>query len=314
MKTIDVAAGILARPDGQILLACRPEGKPWPGWWELPGGKIEPGETVLQALARELHEEIGIRVIRAQNWITRVHSYPERKVRLGFCRVTDWQGEPYGREGQQLRWSTLSDALRMENLLPATYPPLRWLTLPDRYAISGIANPAGLPAWFSRLENLLAAGIQLVQWREPVWPQGPADATLHAAMQQTLTMCRKAGARLLVNSAHPQSWWQEADGVHLRAADAAIRDVRPDVATVGTSAHTAAELAQACKIDADFAVLGPVYPTASHLDQPGIGWSHFAELVATASLPVYALGGQSPDTLDDALRHGAHGIAAIRGL
>jgi len=314
VKTIDVAAGILTRPDGQVLLACRPEDKPWPGWWELPGGKIEPGETVLQALARELYEEIGIRVTRAESWITRVHSYPERNVRLTFCRVTDWQNEPYGREGQQLRWMTAHHALQIKNLLPATCPPLRWLGLPERYAISSVSNPAGLPAWFTRLEKLLAAGVQLVQWREPAWPQGPADAILHIAMQQTLTMCRKVGARLLVNSVHPQSWWQEADGVHLRAADVAIRDMRPDVATVGVSAHTAKELAHAGKIGADFAALGPVHPTVSHPDQPGIGWSRFADLVSMASLPVYALGGQSPNTLDDALRHGAHGIAAIRGL
>jgi len=316
--TIDVAAGILARPGGQVLLACRPEGKPWPGWWELPGGKIEPGETVLQALTRELHEEIGIQVTRAQTWITRVHAYPERNVRLTFCRVTDWQGEPYGREGQRLRWLTPRDALQIKNLLPATCPPLRWLTLPDRYAISAAANPAGLPAWFARLEKLLAAGIELVQWREPAWPQGAADAALHAAMQQTLTLCRKAGARLLINSVHPKSWWQEADGVHLRAADAAVRHARPDVATavatVGASAHTAEELTQAANINADFAVLSPVLATASHPDQPGIGWARFADLVSAASLPVYALGGQSPDTLGDARRHGAQGIAAIRGL
>jgi len=312
--TVDVAVGILARPDGCVLLACRPAGKPWPGWWELPGGKIEPGETVLQALKRELLEEIGIHVSRANTWITRVHRYPERDVRLNFCRVTDWQGAPYGREGQQLLWQAPQDALQQENLLPATYPPLRWLLLPDRYAISSVVHPAGLSAWFARLEKLLADGVRLVQWREPAWPQGPADAALHAAMAQSLTLCRSARARLLINSVHPRQWWQEADGVHLRAAEAAMWEARPDVATVGASAHTIAELNQAKHINADFAVLGPVLPTASHPNQPAIGWPHFADLVSTASLPVYALGGQSPATLAAALHHGAHGIAAIRGL
>jgi len=313
MITIDVAAGILTRPDGCVLLACRPEGKPWPGWWELPGGKIEPGETVLQALARELFEEIGIEVTCAQSWITRVHAYPERNVRLTFCRVTGWQHEPYGREGQQLLWTTPTEALHIENLLPATYPPLRWLTLPDRYAISAIGNASGLPVWFARLEKLLAAGIRLIQWREPDWPQGPGDVTLYAAMQQTLLMCRAAGARLLVNSVHPKSWWQEADGVHLRAVNAANWKTRPDVTTVGVSAHTAEELMQAGNIDADFAVLSPVCTTDSHPDRPALGWSRFAEMVQAASLPVYALGGQSPASLDDARCHGAQGIAAIRG-
>jgi len=314
MVTIDVAAGILSRPDGRVLLARRPEGKPWPGWWELPGGKIEPGETVLQALAREMFEEIGIQVTDAQPWITRVHTYPERHVRLAFCRVTAWQGESYGREGQQLVWATLPEALTMANLLPATYPPLRWLSLPDRYAISAIGNPAGLPAWFARLEKLLAAGVTLVQWREPKWPQGPDAVDLHAAMQQTLARCRAAGARLLVNSIHPKAWWQEADGVHLRAVDAATWNTRPDVATVGVSVHTVEELTQAGNIDADFAVLSPVCPTTSHPDQPGIGWSRFADLVSKASLPVYALGGQSSSTLKTALNYRAQGIAGIRGV
>jgi len=318
MTVIDVAVGILRRPDGRVLLACRPEGKPWPGWWELPGGKIEPGETVLQALARELHEEIGIRVSHAERWITRVHTYPERKVRLTFCRVTAWQGEPDGCEGQQLCWVRPQEALDADKfkakLLPATYPPLRWLNLPECYAISSARNPAGLPAWFARLEKLLTTGVRLVQWREPAWPQGPADAVLHTAMQQTWAMCRAVGARLLVNSVHPNAWWQEADGVHLRAADASNWHARPDVVTVAASAHTAAELLQAGRMDADFAVLGPVCHTASHPEQTGIGWSRFAELVGCAWLPVYALGGQSPDTLTIARRHGAQGIAAIRGL
>jgi len=318
MTALAVAVGILTRDDGQVLLARRPEGKPWSGWWEFPGGKIESGETALQAVARELHEEIGIRVIEAQPWITRVHRYPERNVRLTFCRVNAWQGDVYGREGQQLRWATLQDALKIKSLLPATIPALRWLALPDRYAISSASryanDPTGLVAWFARLEKLLTAGIELVQWREPDWPQGPADPTGYLVMQQTLALCRQAGARLLVNSVHPPFWWQEADGVHLRVADAATWTARPNVATVGVSVHTAAELAQANNIDADFAVLGPVCPTASHPNQPAMGWRCFSELAQSASLPVYALGGQSPDTLATALNHGAQGIAAIRGL
>lgn len=316
-KIIDVAAGLILRPDGQLLLGQRPEGKPWSGWWELPGGKLEPGETVLQALARELEEEIGIRVTEARPWVTYVHVYPHTTVRLAFCHVTGWDGEPRGLENQRLQWVDPAHADVVGDLLPATLPPLRWLQLPTRYGISSAGSPAALPAWFAKLDRALAQGLKLVQWREPAWPEGADAASLHAAMQEALARCRRAGARLLVNSVHPQAWWNEADGVHLRAADAKALQTRPAAAEgklVGVSAHTHAEVVHARELGADFAVLGPVLPTASHPGQPAIGWDGFVQHNRDAGLPVFALGGQSPDTLCDAQQHGAHGIAAIRGL
>jgi len=316
-QIIDVAVGVIVRPDGQVLLGSRPDGKPWPGWWELPGGKIEPGETVHAALARELDEEIGIRVTRATPWVVHVHAYPKSTVRLHFCRVSGWEGEPHGRENQALCWMPPSEALTRKDLLPATYPPLRWLQLPERYVISAIGSPDGLDDWLARLDASLATGVRLVQWREPAWPDGPDAPDLHDIMQRTLARCRASKARLLVNSVHPRTWWREADGVHLRAADAAARDARPNIGPggwVGVSAHDAKQLTKARTLNADFAVLGAVCATPSHPGQPGMGWTRFSKLANEAGLPVYALGGQSPDTLDQARRHGAHGIAAIRGL
>ena len=207
-----------------------------------------------------------------------------------------------------------ADALLRDDLLPATYPPLRWLRLPDRYAISAIGTPDGIDDWLMRLDKSLATGVQLVQFREPAWPQGPDAADLADLMRRVRDRCHAAGARLLINSVHPRAWWDEADGVHLRAADAATTTERPDVTLVGVSTHDAEQLAQARAIDANFAVLGPVLATASHPDQTGMGWPRFAELSATAGIPVFALGGQSAQTHSEARRHGGHGIAAIRGL
>ncbi|MFA7680083.1 MAG: NUDIX domain-containing protein, partial [Pigmentiphaga sp.] len=87
---IDVAVGILQRQDGAFLLAQRPDGKPYSGWWEFPGGKLEANETALQALARELHEELGITLVTATPWVTLTHSYTHATVRLHFCRVSQW--------------------------------------------------------------------------------------------------------------------------------------------------------------------------------------------------------------------------------
>ena len=95
---IDVAVAVVQCADGSVLLAQRPHGKPWEGYWEFPGGKIETGEDAARALARELHEEIGIEVERAFPWLTREYTYPDRRVRLHFYRVTGWHGEPHGRE------------------------------------------------------------------------------------------------------------------------------------------------------------------------------------------------------------------------
>ena len=315
-KIIDVAVGVLLRPDGTVLLGNRPADKPWPGWWELPGGKLEAGESVQQALTRELKEEIGITVTQTTPWVTYVHKYPTTTVRLAFCRVTEWSGEPQGLEGQLLRWVPIDTAQDVPQLLPATYPPLRWLQLPNIYAISSAGSPEQFPQFLNKLDQGLAAGIKLFQWREPGWPGGPAQQDLHQALKTVLARCHAVGARVLINSIHPEAWWHEADGVHLRSQDAANLTNRPILdkgKRVGVSTHNLAELEHARTLDADFAVLGPVLPTASHPEHPGIGWDSFAQLNAQAGLPVFALGGQSAATLAHAQSVGGHGFAGIRG-
>jgi 8-oxo-dGTP diphosphatase len=315
-KIIDVAVGVLLRPDGTVLLGNRPADKPWPGWWELPGGKLEPGETVLQALKRELKEEIDIEMTEATPWVTYVHQYPTTTVRLAFCRVTGWNGTPRGLENQQLQWVDLKHAHEVPQLLPATYPPLRWLQLPEIYAISSIGSPDGFENFLERLDHALERGLKLLQWREPDWPEGAAADNLHIAMQKALQRCHAAGARMLVNSVHPQSWWSEADGVHFRSFDADMTRARPEHIDqnklLAVSAHNKEDIEHARALNADFVVLSPVLPTASHPGHLGLGWHAFAEINASAGLPVYALGGQSRATLQTAKSAGAHGIAALR--
>jgi 8-oxo-dGTP diphosphatase len=316
-KILDVAVGVLLRPDGKVLLGKRPAGKPWPGWWELPGGKLEPGETVMQALTRELKEELGIAVLRATPWVTYVHVYPTSTVRLAFCRVTNWAGEPAGVEGQELSWVDISEADKTPQLLPATFPPIRWMQLPDTYAITSIGSRTALEAYLPRLDFALAQGLKLVQFREPDWVDGVNAESLLETLQTLIKHCHQAGAKILVNSVHPKSWWSLADGVHLTSKDANAQAGRPELPEdklVGVSTHHAQDLEHARQISADFAVLGPVLATLSHPEATGIGWETFQTLNNTAGLPVFALGGQSLATLELAKQHGAHGIAAIRGL
>lgn len=121
----EVAVGVLVKEDGTFLLGQRPSGKPYSGYWEFPGGKLEPGETVEQALIRELREELGIEVQQSVRWRVLEHDYPHAYVRLYFCKVTAWQGEPHGREGQACSWQALP--VQLSPLLPATLPVLAWL-------------------------------------------------------------------------------------------------------------------------------------------------------------------------------------------
>ncbi len=101
---IDVAVGILLKSNGDVLLGCRPEGKPFAGYWEFPGGKVEQGESVFDALKREFEEEVGVEIISADAWCGVEHVYPHAHVRLHFFISRAWKGEPQAREGQELAW------------------------------------------------------------------------------------------------------------------------------------------------------------------------------------------------------------------
>jgi 8-oxo-dGTP diphosphatase len=123
-RPVDVAVGILIDPAGRFLLTSRPLGKVYEGYWEFPGGKFEPGETVEQALRRELHEELGITIGAVHPWQQEIVDYPHALVRLHFCKVFDWQGDFEMREGQQMAWQDLP--VQVSPVLPGTLPVLRW--------------------------------------------------------------------------------------------------------------------------------------------------------------------------------------------
>jgi 8-oxo-dGTP diphosphatase len=134
----EVAVGILIRPaDGALLLSTRPPGKPYAGFWEFPGGKIEAGETVEQALRRELTEELGIVIGAAEPWRVTEHDYPHALVRLHWCKVGRWEGDFEMREGQSMRWQQLP--LDVTPVLPGALTVLRWLA--DERGVVEILGP-----------------------------------------------------------------------------------------------------------------------------------------------------------------------------
>jgi len=121
---VDVAVGILMRPNGDVLLGQRPTGKPYAGYWEFPGGKVEAGESILDALKREFVEELGVQLVSAEPWCGVEHVYPHAHVRLHFYVSRDWRGEPQSLEDQAFAWQ---GEVNVEPLLPATIPLIEWL-------------------------------------------------------------------------------------------------------------------------------------------------------------------------------------------
>lgn len=312
-KIIEVAAAVLQRSDGSFLLAQRPADKIWAGYWEFPGGKIEPGETPHHALVRELHEELGIEVEIAYPWITRVFAYPHATVRLNFFRVTKWHGEPHPHEGQTFAWQSPgshdegAEQVKVSPMLPANTPVLRALELPPLYAISNVAE-LGEEEFLSRLELALQAGLRLVQLRE----KHLSREALRRLAHRMLPSLRRYGAKLLVNADADLAREIDADGIQLTAAQLAALSERPAVEWCGASCHNTEELQRAVALGCDFALLGPVQPTRTHPGAAHLGWNKFVAIVTGSPIPVYALGGLTRGDMLAAWQHGAHGISLLR--
>jgi len=309
---VEVAAAVMLRDDGrQFLLAQRPEGKVYAGYWEFPGGKVEAGETVRDALIRELLEELGITITDCSPWLTRVFTYPHATVRLNFWRVTAWDGEigiTAPLEHDAVDWQTIGEPASVTPILPANDPILKALSLPTQMAIT-MAEIDGIERQLERLEEALSKGLRLIQIRDKTLP--PAQRLWFA--ETVCQLARSHGALVMVNDDAELARRIAADGLHLSSSSLAACAARPDFAWVGASCHDQAEIRRAGELGFDYALLGPVGPTPTHPQVPGIGWAGFADAAAGNHLPVFALGGMRPDLLDIAQSHGAHGIALMRG-
>lgn len=308
---LHVAVGVIRQPDGRVLIARRAEGSHQGGRWEFPGGKVEAGETVRDALARELHEELGIQPLDVRPLIRVPWQYSDKSVLLDTWEVRRFAGTPSGREGQPLRWVPPRELIRYR--FPAANRPITTAAaLPETYLITpDLADGERSSAFLDRLRRHMAAGAELVQLRLP----GASATAWRRIAGEAALIAKEQGAQLLLNG--DVALAQELKtGVHLPAAMVRGLGQRPlsGSALVGASCHDAGELAQAVALGADFAVLGPVRPTASHPDATPLGEARFHALVADVPIPVYALGGLGPGDLPQLHCCRAQGVAAIRGL
>ena len=306
-KITHVAAAVITRPDGSFLLGQRAPDTFYPGYWEFPGGKVEAGETPREALVRELREELGIEVETTNAWLTREHVYEHAHVRLHFFEVPQWRGEPQALVHSALAWQQAA-TLAVGPMLPANGPILKALRLPRVMGVTQAAQ-VGVKTQLAALNRALAKGLRLVQVREPDMP----EAARAAFIRDVQARCAKAGALCLLNAAESIPGCDATDGVHLPARLLMQLSSRPAGEWVGASCHTRAELEKAAELGLDYALLGHVQQTPSHVGQPDLGWARFAELTAELPMPVFAIGGLAPDDMTIARAHGAHGMAMIRG-
>lgn len=307
-KIVHVAAAVITRPDGSFLVGQRAVDTVYAGYWEFPGGKVEPGETPREALIRELQEELDMEVLEAWPWLTREHVYEHAHVSLHFFEVPASRGEIHDRVHAALSWQH-AETMDVAPMLPANGPILKALRLPRRMAITQAAE-IGIDTQLARLDQALASGLRLVQIREPGLPAPDREAFAQAVLART----RAAGAIALINDDVDLATRLGADGVHLPARRLVELNARPELEWVGASCHTRDELEQAAALGLDYALLGAVQPTASHPERDALGWDAFSDRVRALPLPVLALGGLKPGDLDTAKAHGAHGVAGIRSF
>ena len=315
---IDVAVAILQRKNesGQyeFLLASRPEGKGWAGWWEFPGGKIEANERPEHALSRELKEELGIKPTTTQQWITRRFDYPAthdsaaKMVNLHFYFVDAWEGELRPHEGQQLTWQSPQN-ITVSPILPANAPIMKALVLPPVYVITNLAE-MGEQNFFAGLESQLERGLRLIQVREK---QLTKDQFITFA-RQVIQLARAYDAKVLISEDIGLARELGADGVHLPSQSLLMLKTKPEGMMVAASTHSAIELAHAQALDLNFVVLSPVKSTLSHPEADPLGWQKFAALTENSTLPIYALGGMALSDLPLALSHGARGVSLQRSV
>jgi len=306
---IHVAVGVISNVDGKILIAKRPDHLHQGGLWEFPGGKVDEHEDVEMALARELNEELGIRVTGMSPLITVPHAYADKQVYLDVHIVSGFEGHAHGKEGQEILWVEQHE-LGQYDFPEANKPILTALTLPDQYLITGKFKD------FTECEQKIRAalnrGIKLIQLREKEMQSQDFIQLTNRLHAITLTN----DALLIVNTSINVYEQTDADGLHMTGERLRACQHRPVAKDkwFSASTHTLEEIQHAANIDADFAMLSPVLPTNSHPGEPSLGWQVFSEIVKKVNMPVYALGGMSAEYINTARENGAQGIAAITAL
>lgn len=303
---VHVAVGVILNQTGQVLIARRPDSAHQGGLLEFPGGKCEQGESVEDALRRELQEELGIAVLACHPLCKIQHDYGDKHVLLDVWVVDQFAGQPLGREGQPLQWLSIG-SLSAADFPAANRSIINHLRMPDSIAITGTSLSDD--DFYRRFDVLLASGVAMVQLRA----KDLSLAEFSSRARKCLAHCRSTATQMVINAHLIELLELEADGYHIGAELAATLQQRPvaDNVLLGVSCHDRRQLEIAQHLRADYAFLSPVLATDSHPEAIPMGWQQFSELAAEFNLPVVALGGMGAEDQGIAKRHGAVGLASI---
>jgi len=327
MTPLKVAVAAIVNHNNEVLVSKRHQSVHQGGLWEFPGGKVEPGETVEQALHREITEELALTIHASRPLITLQHVYRDRTVHLSVYRVDSFSYEAgvdpttsIGVEGQRIKWQPVH-SLNSRDFPAADKTIITALQLPSLYLVTG--QFVSLDDFNIRLTTAVNQGIELLQLRlKTQWIKHNRDLAAQV-IKSASVLCAKRKVTLMLNI--PDEWLREVmqkqrlifSGIHfdsnkLHLLDTDSVQVYRQHYRLAASCHTPQDINRAEQLGLDFIVLSPVQPTASHPQVKPLGWRAFTEQTGTTSLPVYALGGVNRTDLSTAWQAGAQGIAGIR--
>jgi 8-oxo-dGTP diphosphatase len=319
LDSIVIPSNSTLPPCREILISKRADDVHQGGFWEFPGGKVEVGEHVTEALSRELFEELGITVSpKNMSALIKVeHDYGDKHVLLDVYTVHSFQGEAIGKEGQPIQW------INVNNLLNYTFPDanqsiLSSCRLPSFYFITPEYETLALA--LIGVKEQLDRGVSLFLLRQP-----KLDVETYYLWVETITDSLPATRGMMLLSGHfdfsgngclGDDYLEDGrvGGLHLPFYRAAQLSSRPVSCSkwFGVSCHNIDEIKHAQAIGADFITISPVLHTATHPEAIPLGWDEFNDLVRQANIPAYALGGMMEEYYQKALDVGAQGIAGIR--
>lgn len=308
---IHVAVGVIVSPDKKkVLITKRTVNQHLAGLWEFPGGKIEKEESVISALSRELNEELGIDVIKAKQLTTVNYDYPEKKVLLDVWQVDEWNGEPVGKESQELVWEKI-DELNVYNFPEANKHIIQTLSLNPVYLISQQSYKEK-SEFISTVEEYFSSGLKVFQLRLNLKNE-PEYSHL---IDELSDSAKKYNAKLILNGVPSDIKKYNVNGLHLKSKELLNYSKRPigEEYLLGASCHNENELLHAKKLNVNYAFLSPVCKTTSHPEKEALGWEKFFYLSKKVELPVYALGGMRLTDIETAKTNNAHGIAMISAV